>query len=172
MKWNFRKAATIGVLPLFTSCMTSAREEKLALEIATLKAKMAAMEQSAQSKGKTAQGDSQRVSRNIQENKASIEETKQRLSLQDGAINELSVKLTRLQEMIGQMEGGGNTGAERDTSSSADAELLLNELQERVTKIELKLQTGGSASSSTPAKTIKVPTVAALKKTFSKHQRQ
>ena len=62
----------------------------------------------------------------------------------------------------------GAGGAERDTSSSADAELLVNELQERITKLELRLAAGGTASN---VKAMKIPKVAALKKTFSKNQR-
>ena len=167
MKWNFKKAALIGLLPLFVGCMTSAREEKLNSEIATLKAKIEKMEKSLQNSGEEAQGDTKRARVDIQNNKGSIEETKQRLSLQDGAINELAVKLNRLQEMVGQM-GTGTGGAERDTSSSADAELLMNELQERVTKLELRFAAGGSAGN---VKAMKIPSVASLKKTFSKNQR-
>jgi TolA-binding protein len=127
-----KPVALAGALFAVTACMSSSREEALRSSIDKLDTKVAALEKELAVRdekiktigSKTAAGESAN---------AGLEEVKRQISMTQGAVDELRVKLSRIGE-AGSAEGSaGSVTTESDVGENHDK---LADLERRIAKLE------------------------------------
>lgn len=132
-----RLCASAMPLLVLVGCITSSREEALRNSITKLEAKVAILEKDLAARDETLKtlGSKSAV---VDSATAGLEDVKRQISMTQGAVDELRIKLARLGE-AGTAGAGGL--AESDVPEGGDR---LNALEERVTKLEEGLSAKGS----------------------------
>lgn len=127
-RWILLLALGFVVAPL-TGCLSSSREEALRSSITSLESKVANLEKQLAARDETLKtlGSKSAVADSAS---AGLEDVKRQISMTQGAVDELRVKLARMSEAG---EGAAAGPAESDVSENKDR---LAALEERVSKLE------------------------------------
>lgn len=149
---KFRFLITCGALAFLPACITSSREEALRTDMKNLELKIVDLQ-------------NQQTSRNskvVQGTKSEMDEMRRQFSLIQGAIDELRVKTSRLQEGTGKR-------IQEDTSSGkvSEVEDRMAELEKRLIRVELALSTKEKSTSIKAAPKGKYKTAADLQKAIN-----
>lgn len=124
-----------------TGCMTSKREEELREQLKTFELRIVEMEKQIQLRDRTVDAvkdSSEESSRKYLTAKNDLDEVKRQMAMTQGAIDELRVKFSRVQE--GTTSSGLNAKPLNDETSSnrlSDTEEWQNKIEKRITKAEL-----------------------------------
>lgn len=158
----FLSSVVILVASLSTGCMTSKREEELKTQIKGFELRIVEMEKQIQLRDRTVDAvkdSSEESSRKYLTAKNDLDEVKRQLAMTQGAIDELRVKFSRVQE--GSTSSGLNAKPLTDDTSAnrlSDLDDWQSKIEKRVTKTELiaKASQDTSAKAKTPL-TVKSP---------------
>ncbi|MEN9529099.1 MAG: hypothetical protein RI932_972 [Pseudomonadota bacterium] len=159
---NLSTFAIVSVGLLSTGCMTSKREEELRTQIKGFEVRMVEMEKQIQLRDRTVdavKNSSEESSRKYLTAKSDLDEVKRQLAMTQGAIDELRVKFSRVQD--GSTSSGLNAKPLNDDTAASrfsDIEDWQSKIEKRLTKAELIAK----ASQENPAKvkeklTVKTP---------------
>lgn len=158
----FLSSVVILVASLSTGCMTSKREEELKTQIKGFELRIVEMEKQIQLRDRTVDAvkdSSEESSRKYLTAKNDLDEVKRQLAMTQGAIDELRVKFSRVQE--GSTSSGLNAKPLTDDTSAnrlSDLDDWQSKIEKRVTKTELiaKASQDTAAKAKTPL-TVKSP---------------
>ncbi|MEY3902847.1 MAG: hypothetical protein RL189_2153 [Pseudomonadota bacterium] len=135
---------------LSTACMTSQREEELNAQLKSLEIRLIEMEKQVQLRDRTVdavKNTSEESSRKYLTAKNELDEVRRQLGMTQGAIDELRVKMMRIQD--GANSGSLNAKSLSDDSAAAKMSELddwQNKVEKRLTKTELLAKTATDSS--------------------------